>query len=633
MAKIVTYKCPYCENRFNKQDLIEHVEDEHHDEIPEGFTAFRLVFNYVNKKPLSYHGKCTECGGPTPWDENKGRYDRQCGKKTCHDSYVKKFEENMMKTRGVTRISATKDGLVKMLNSRKISGVYKFQDGGEKSYCGSYEKNTLEFMDKVLNIKSADIMSPGPILEYRHEDKTHLYITDFYYQPYNLIIEVKDGGDNPNKRNMPEYRQKQIEKERYIIKNTNYNYLRLTNNDLKQLVSTFCLLKLQMVENTGERVIQVNESLLLEKVVDNKIKESDVSSPYFVYGSNGVPNCCVAIKGFDKPMRARSTMIPLRVKDNNWEIYAKKNSKDDTFLYSFPGGGWDPNEDPQDAAIRETQEEARINIKDPKYCGYMIEYSDKVADWVKENIPNDKWWYGYYSKIYAGLFKSKYTGKIADVDKDPEMLSGEWYVYDEIKDKIFWKHKKAVDYYINSYGTSESNPIHEYMNALMSGKVVGLKDSDSYIINYLPKGTFVNEDDYDEILDNSKIGLTNGTFSSILYIDPKDNILKTSDKIFEVADLKHSAFYETNKSVSEVSNIFRNYLGTEVSENFIYSRIVGKPLYTKDEIPFVLKEIKESVNIPDMVRSYILEDNKSELNSKIDSVLESTKEAIINGSI
>ena len=60
-------------------------------------------------------------------------------------------------------------------------------------------------------------MAPGPILEYDHEGKTHLYITDFYYQPYNLIIEVKDGGDNPNKRNMPEYRQKQIEKEKYII--------------------------------------------------------------------------------------------------------------------------------------------------------------------------------------------------------------------------------------------------------------------------------------------------------------------------------------------------------------------------------------------------------------------------------
>ena len=91
--RTVTYKCPYCTRRFTREDLVLHVQDEHEDMIPEGFTPFRLVFNYVNKKPLSYHGKCTECGGPTPWDENKGRYDRQCEKKACKESYVKKFEE------------------------------------------------------------------------------------------------------------------------------------------------------------------------------------------------------------------------------------------------------------------------------------------------------------------------------------------------------------------------------------------------------------------------------------------------------------------------------------------------------------------------------------------------------------
>jgi hypothetical protein len=115
-------------------------------------------------------------------------------------------------------------------------------------------------MDLVLNLDPNDIISPGPILEYEYKGETHIYITDFYYQPYNLIIEVKDGGKNPNNRNMPEYRAKQIEKEKYIIKNTNYNYLRLTDNNLKQLVITLAELKMQMVENSGERVINVNES-------------------------------------------------------------------------------------------------------------------------------------------------------------------------------------------------------------------------------------------------------------------------------------------------------------------------------------------------------------------------------------
>ena len=266
--RTVTYKCPYCTRRFTREDLVLHVQDEHEDMIPEGFTPFRLVFNYVNKKPLSYHGKCTECGGPTPWDENKGRYDRQCEKKACKESYVKKFEENMMRTRGVTRISATEEGQKQMLANRKISGTYVMSDGAKKTYTGSYELKALEFMDKVMHIKSSDILCPGPILEYSFEGKTHIYITDFYYQPYNLIIEVKDGGDNPNKRNMPEYRAKQIAKEQFIIKHTNYNYLRLTNNDFSQLLAVFANLKMQMDENTGERVIHVNENKFLTEMMN-----------------------------------------------------------------------------------------------------------------------------------------------------------------------------------------------------------------------------------------------------------------------------------------------------------------------------------------------------------------------------
>lgn len=261
---VKTYKCPFCESRFTRDKLVDHIDTKHENEIPEGFTAFRYVFHYVNKRPLDYHGICTECKGPTDWDEERGRYKRQCNKKACHDSYVAKFEKNMIRTKGVTRISSTQEGQIKMLQNRKISGTYTFSNGETKTYTGEYERKTLEFMDKYLNIDPNDLMSPGPILEYKYKGTTHFYITDFYYQPYNLIIEVKDGGKNPNKRNMPEYRAKQIEKENFIIKHTNYNYIRLTDNDLKQLVKVFLDLKYQMVENTGERVIHINEEYLTE---------------------------------------------------------------------------------------------------------------------------------------------------------------------------------------------------------------------------------------------------------------------------------------------------------------------------------------------------------------------------------
>lgn len=259
-TRVVTYKCPFCDKRYNREDLVNHIEEVHPYEIPKDFTALRYVFNYVNKKPLTYHGKCTECGGPTPWDEKVGRYKRQCGSKACHDSYVAKFEKNMVNKTGNTRISKTEEGQRKMLANRKISGTYTFQNGKKKTYTGSYEKKTLEFMDKVMNIDPDDLMCPGPVLEYSLDGKKHIYITDFYYIPYDLVIEVKDGGNNPNKRNMPEYRAKQIAKEEYIIKNTDYNYLRLTDNNLKQLLAVFMDLKMQLVDKTGKRVIHVNES-------------------------------------------------------------------------------------------------------------------------------------------------------------------------------------------------------------------------------------------------------------------------------------------------------------------------------------------------------------------------------------
>lgn len=268
--RVVMYKCPFCDNnkKYDRKNLVIHVSNKHEDDLPEGFSALRYVFHYVNKKPLTYHGKCTECGKSTPWDENKGRYNRQCGSKKCHDSYVKKFEENMMRTRGTTRISSTAEGQKKMLANRKISGTYIWSDGTKKTYTGSYEKAALEFMDKVMELNSEDVMCPGPVLEYSFEGKTHIYITDFYYQPYDLVIEVKDGGDNPNKRNMPEYRAKQIAKEQFIIKHTNYNYLRLTNNNLKQLLAVFMDLKMQLVDDTKDRVIHVNEN------TDNPIIEA-----------------------------------------------------------------------------------------------------------------------------------------------------------------------------------------------------------------------------------------------------------------------------------------------------------------------------------------------------------------------
>ncbi len=262
MSSTKKYKCLYCDTRLDKISLIKHIERKHMDELPEGFTPLRIVFHIVNGKDLKYRRACRICKSPTEWDEKKGRYNFLCGKKSCHDKWVEEMTRVMGDKMGKYRPTETPEGLEKMLANRKISGKYIFSDGTEKTYTGSYERKALEFFDKVLECKSEDVISPGPVLKYNIDGKEHYYISDIYYAPYNLIIEVKDGGNNPNKNsNYSLTRKKQMAKEEYVIKNTNYNYLRLTDNDFSQLLAVFADLKLHLVENDSNRVIHVNENM------------------------------------------------------------------------------------------------------------------------------------------------------------------------------------------------------------------------------------------------------------------------------------------------------------------------------------------------------------------------------------
>lgn len=262
-SKIKYFQCPYCQKRLERKKLVGHVERNHMDDIPEDFTPLRIVFHVANKKDLNYRRPCRVCGKPTNWDENKGRYDFLCGSKQCHDKYVEQMHKNMHYKVGINRPTGTPEGLEMMLSKRKISGTYKFQDGTEKVYTGSYERKALEFMDKVMNCKPEDIQIPGPTLQYTLDGSTHYYIPDMYYEPYHLIIEVKDGGDHPNhNKSYAETRRKQMAKEEYVIKNTDYNYLRLTDNDFSQLLAVFADLKMNLIENDlSERVIHVNENM------------------------------------------------------------------------------------------------------------------------------------------------------------------------------------------------------------------------------------------------------------------------------------------------------------------------------------------------------------------------------------
>lgn len=252
------YKCPFCEFRADRKKLVYHIDRKHENLIPEDSSALRMVFNIVNKKD---HGTCIICKKESPWNEQNGRYDRICQNPACMKAYKEMVDKRMIATYGVSKFASIPEYQERMLAGRKISGTYKWSDGTEKEYTGSFERNALEFLDNILECHSWDITTPGPIINYEYNGETHFYISDIYYIPYNLIIEVKDGGDNPNMREMRTYREKQLAKEKQIIKDKKYNYLRLTNNNFSQLLEIFAELKMAMQDANDEKIIRIHEHM------------------------------------------------------------------------------------------------------------------------------------------------------------------------------------------------------------------------------------------------------------------------------------------------------------------------------------------------------------------------------------
>lgn len=265
------YKCPYCDARgLTKEDLTGHIDDKHREMIPEGWSAGRLAFKIIYKKD---HGTCVVCKKDTQWNEKRCKYQRLCGDPKCKKVLRDAALKNHIKVYKCKTLLNDPIHQEEMLRHRKISGEYTFTDGGKIGYVGSYEKNFLEFMDKTLECNSSEIIEPGPRFVYEVDGKKHFWITDFLYVPYNLVIEVKDGGDNPNKRNMPEYRKKERAKDKLITEKGTYNYLKLTNNNFAQLLEIFAEMRMQMMNDGPENkrvVIRINENvdLMNESTLD-----------------------------------------------------------------------------------------------------------------------------------------------------------------------------------------------------------------------------------------------------------------------------------------------------------------------------------------------------------------------------
>ena len=261
----IKYHCPFCDEKYPRMELIDHVEKEHSALIPENYTATRVVYEAINKTD---HGTCMICKKNVyTWNEKISRYNNLCDNPKCREEVRRIALERHMRVYNKPTLLNDPMQQEKMLSNRHISGKYKYSDGTIFTYTGRYEKATIEFMDKVLNIDSKDIQMPGPVLDYEFHGETHSWITDIYYIPANLIIEVKDGGNNPNKREMPVYRGKQLAKEVMITNLGKFNYLRLTNNNFAQLLEALAEIKYENLDQKTANHVSffINESGIIEE--------------------------------------------------------------------------------------------------------------------------------------------------------------------------------------------------------------------------------------------------------------------------------------------------------------------------------------------------------------------------------
>lgn len=584
------YKCPYCEGRFTRAKLHIHIQEKHEDLIPEGYTALRVAFNTINNKT---EGHCIMCGNVTDWNEDKGRYERLCNDPKCHEAYKKMVAERTKKKYGTERLQTDPEYAEyvqrKALAGRKMHGEYTFADGGKIEYFGSYERKFLQFMDQVMHCESEDILAPAPSIKYQYEGKTHLYIPDFYYIPYNLIIEIKDGGSNPN--NHPhrtgEDELKLRAKEEAIRQLNDFSYVRVVNNDFSQVLSIMAVLKYNMAHRYKDPVIKVNESMLLEttSTVDKNFKPKDrieLSSLKRVHITEAI---------IEKYKKQYPDLRHVRCKDTN--------------TYKCDGYMWFDKEN---------------LVAQVGSC----EYLDDGTKWIVSlDIMKDYKGHGLSKQILDFATKTMKC-KYLSVDKNNKLAK---MIYDQYGFKVYYEDD---DLY---YMTLEANPVKVESMSGAIGSAIPLtpnpipyecnKDN-YYIIQHMQNNVF-------------NYSITKDPVQYTMYsVDPEEHGFY---KVFKTDKSKISKKYTTFKikdkqtakelydELAMCEAYGKIFFAGEVSRDYIYRRLTeGSKLLSDDQIKYdtrfeQVQSFDEQIqDICEGVRSFILGDPVTRLEEQVSNL-------------
>lgn len=245
-------KCPLCRQHFvDKMGVISHVSKSHDQEVPESVTIKQFVFNVTNRyNATKTHGRSVLFGEKTLWNEEKGRYERFSSDREV-EAYKRQFRARMMKKYGKEHLLADPDVQRKMLENRKISGKYKFLNGDEKVFTGSYERDFFEVMDLDFSWDARDIIAPAPCnIQYIHPEtgEEHIYIPDVWIPSLNLIVEIKSD------TNM-HYRARDLHIEKAkdrAAEASTYNYVKVVEKEYDDFVEMVLNIRASLSENAKD---------------------------------------------------------------------------------------------------------------------------------------------------------------------------------------------------------------------------------------------------------------------------------------------------------------------------------------------------------------------------------------------
>ena len=235
-------KCCECNKYFRtKAECVKHIEKRHPEAlVASGLNAEQLLYKSTHG---TIHGKCMcGCGRDTEWNYKTGKPYKLSPDPSCKKRIEAIANARNKRVYGREKVIDDPELQKKMLENRRITSYYTFKDGGKVKYTGKLEKNFLQFCDVILELESRMILDTPEVFHYYDpkENKDRFYIPDYYLPDYNLIIEIKPGGDHPNANPayIEETRYKEFLKDEAMKKQTKYNFLKIVDKQYNALIET-----------------------------------------------------------------------------------------------------------------------------------------------------------------------------------------------------------------------------------------------------------------------------------------------------------------------------------------------------------------------------------------------------------